>query len=263
MKIEHSIFLNSSEEARREFLALGIKLQEGFSKFKIDDADERWAHVSRLVQKYEAVDTVDTKFTAKEIASAQHLTLNGAWHHGYPEPSDDNGYLNTTYNSSDYCPICGIGLVQKKPFRFLKEPKWGARSILQVNWVFDEFFVTPKAWKEIFEPEGIQCCPVEHAKTGRPLETVVQLNLGTASAALNMTEAPHEICSSCGVRKFLPHSRGYFPSLTEGCGAKVFKSIEYFGSGAKAFKAVIITNSLCEKMTKLKVKGVNFVPLKV
>ena len=48
------------------------------------------------------------------------------------------------------------------------EPKWGRRGVLQLNWVFDEYFATPEVWASFFEPHGIECRPVMNTRGAAP-----------------------------------------------------------------------------------------------
>ena len=45
-----------------------------------------------------------------------------------------------------------IGAKQVSPFRMKESPNWGRRSILQMNWLFDEYFVKPEVWNAVFQP---------------------------------------------------------------------------------------------------------------
>jgi len=99
-----------------------------------------------------------------------------------------------------------MGLVQKAPFRMRGEPKWGTKHILQMNWVFDEFFVRIEVWDKVFRKFGIEKLPVVQHKTDKPLESVVQLKVlttkrkkRTQSTLFGTSFAPvfrHGICAN-------------------------------------------------------------------
>jgi len=230
--------------------------------FDISEDDERWRDVERIIKKYGASDITTTKFTAKEKREAKYLRMVSTWHHGYPEPAIDNQFINVTYNTSNYCPTCGVGLIQKDSFRFNKEPAWGKKEVLQVNWVFDDFFVKPSTYKKIFQPFEVEALPVLNHKTGKPLKSVVQLKIAE-SVALKMDNHDSNTCSSCGAVKYLPVVRGFFPALTSNMkeGSHLAISTVYFGSGCDAHKAVIVSNKLFKTLTNEKVKGIDFIPL--
>src|SRR4051812_22489908 len=82
---------------------------------------------------------VSSHFTKTELDGAEWLQLSALGHHGYPQPEE--GYQEATYNVSDYCPTCGIGGVQSAPFRLRTEFEASHSQIVQLNWVFDEFFL--------------------------------------------------------------------------------------------------------------------------
>ena len=127
-----------------------------------------------------------TEFTEQEIHAARRCNLRSTWQHGYPQPDELNfGYWQTTYDLSDHCSACGIGMRQKAPFQMKGEPKWGRRAILQLHWVLDEYFVTPELWAGVFEPLGVPCRPVTNTKGEFPAELIRRL--AKAGVQLNVT----------------------------------------------------------------------------
>ncbi|UMR29741.1 hypothetical protein MJ904_22285 [Massilia sp. MB5] len=258
MKIMHHIGLAVEEAERQAFLAAGVELETGFAAFQIEESDARWPAVEALARRFGAVDTVSTKFSAAELKGAQHLALAPAWHHGYPEPSEDRGYLAATYDLSGYCEACGTGKRQVQPFRFAKAPVWGKNDVLQLNWVFDEYFVKPEVWSALFEPFGIACRPVLLQKSGGVLDSVVQLDVD-AQAELDVSHLTGTPCSCCGRTKYPPPARGFHPR-PETAPAAAFKSAQYFGSGASASRAFLVTQELYAKLAAANIKGVNFKP---
>ncbi len=93
-----------------------------------------------------------------------------------------------------------------------KEPAWGRNSLLQLNWVFDEFFVTPDLWQSVFRPRAVGVCPVLGPR-GRELSTVVQLVVEeTVPIVPGGLSAGR--CADCGRLKYVPDNRGFFPKLT-------------------------------------------------
>lgn len=261
MKILHRISMTEDEPVRLEFERLGFETRCGLTTLLIDESDERWTRVKSLIDKYSPLDIVTTTFTDSEVQIARHLKLVPDWHHGYPQPEGNFEYKSITYDGSRMCADCGSGLVQVSPFRFKREPKWGRRSILQLNWVYDEYFVRPEVWDEVFRPFNVDSREVLHARTEKPLETVVQLVTPRETSSLDLPGHKYEKCCTCGAIRYLPISRGYFPALIgESCSA-IFRSREYFGSGHNAFNAIVVTQDLCTAMRERKLKGVKFKPL--
>ena len=189
-----------------QFPAVGVDLPESkdlILVFEIAEDDPRWRDVERLA-KYigngGAGHTLTTGFSRSELDAAEYLSMLPSWHHGYPQPEDDFAYREATYDLSDYCEVCGIGARQVAPFRFKKPPSWGIRSILQLNWVFDEYFVKHEVWESVFRPYGTKCRPVVLDKTGAEIESVVQLEIPNL-VELQMVDYPYEECSTCGRKK--------------------------------------------------------------
>lgn len=182
MKITHRIGLNATPTLVAALGRLGIPIpvDSGFAVFDIDEDSLVWPAVSEIVAAHRLSDVPHTSFDATEVAGSEHLALLPTWHHGYPQPDDDFRYREITYNLDDFCEECGIGLTQKAPFRFKREPRWGRNGIMQLNWVFDEFFVTPELYEEAFRPLGIAAMPVFDTKE-RELTSVVQLVASTRS----------------------------------------------------------------------------------
>lgn len=255
MNITHNIALSVGAKEQAAFRAAGIELQSGFVSFKIDERDTRWPSVQALASKFKAVDTASTSFAAAELNSASYLAVIPTWHNGYPAPTNDAGYLAATFDLTDYCKVCGIGKKQVAPFRLANAPVWGSKSIFQLNWIFDEYFVPPSVWEKIFAPIGIEAGPVVLDSTGEKIDSVVQLVISVV-AELEIT-GPSEKCSCCGRVKFHPVSRGFFPAI-RGEANGIFKSSQYFGSGASANKQVIASDSLYREIKYSRLKGIDF-----
>ena len=259
MKINHHISLSVSSEDCKALSRMGVEVKEGFHGFDVDEEHKHWLELSEWIKKRKAVDMVYTIFTKNEIAKVDWLQIVPEWHYGYPQPHEDEfGHHEATYDLSDYCSKCGIGLVQKAPFQMKNEPKWGGNRILQMNWVFDEFFVTPEVWKSIFKPYDIMCRPVINRK-GIELETVVQLVVEQEHSIFTENLA-NEKCPSCGRVKYLPVVRGYFPNLKDEPSISIVKTKEYFGSGARAYKKILISQKHAKTLEKAKVRGVKVKP---
>lgn len=264
MKIQHRVSLNSTPRVGAALAELGIvtssenELASRMITFIVDEDQPNWPRIAQLIDRTGALDVVTTKFTRKEIDQAAHVQLEPTWHHGYPQPERDFGYLSTTYDLSDYCAACGIGARQKSSFQMKGEPKWGRKSILQLNWVFDEFFVTPELWHAVFEPVGVECLPVL-GKNGGELNTVVQLVV-TDEVEVEVSGLPAENCSTCGRVKYPPMSRGFFPAVM-GEPTSLARTSQYFGSGASAFRPVLARQEIARALSEGKVQGVSVRPV--
>lgn len=260
MQIVHRISFHSSPTLRQELAALGrIVGATGFVTFEIDEDDPSWPAIQRWLLRENAFDFVSTRYSQEEIDAARWLRLNPDWHQGYPEPKDNFGYCEVTYDVTDYCRHCGIGLKQKAPFQMKHEPKWGRNGILQLNWIFDEFFVLPRIWRIVFEPYGIACRPVTNRR-GVELNSVVQLVIKQEVNVETDTAEP-DTCAVCRRVKYRWPTRTKFPALTNEPRNHIVKTRQFFGSGAAADKGIIISHQLARALTEAKVRGASFEPV--
>ena len=139
------------------------------------------------------------------------------------------------------------------------EPKWGRNSILQLNWVFDEYFVTPALWAEVFRPRAIGYRPVTTRK-GTELATVVQLVVSEEVDVITQGLA-REPCANCGRTKYRPVVRGESaPLATEPVG-HMARTKQFFGSGASAHRGVIVSQELAAALRELNVRGASVRPV--
>lgn len=263
MKIQHRLSFDDCDEILCRLDGLGIEYSEDLIVFVINEDDPRWPAVKSLMDEWKAIDLCTTTFSSRELRSASWLTMSSTWHHGYPMPDEDFGYLDETYDLTDYCSDCGIGAEQKAPFRLRGEPRWGKKSIFSLNWVFDEFFVTPDAWKSVFKPLGFERWPVLAHRSDRELKTVVQLRVDTIlSDRLDMRDHPYEECPKCERIKYLPFSRGMFPAMTRSPKrSPAVKTKEWFGGGAQGYRELLVTRDVYRAATDGKLKGVTFMPV--
>lgn len=265
MRIKHHFGFRVTEEQRSAFREAGLELPGGIelprggvmTSFEIAEDDPRWEKVVFLTNKFQIFGYASTQFSDDELASARSVGLVATGHHGYPEPSENNGYLTATFDLSNYCKTCGIGLKQVAPFRLKNRPRLG-KSVLQLNWLFDEFFVTPEVWESVFEKHGVRCRPVVLDKTGAVIETVVQLEV-QQFPEVNLDGRDFEVCLDCGRKKYKPSFRGFFPQPSAN-DAPIFKSSQYFGNGRLAFKSVMVANALYRGMREAKLRRINFYP---
>ena len=257
MRIIHNISLSAREGERAEFLNAGVALPLGFTTFKIDEADPRWSDIKALVVKYRASDIAATTFAASELDEAEFLGVEPTWHYGYPMPDDDRGFLSATFDLTNYCEHCGIGKKQVAPFRIKRAPVWKKKSIFQLNWIFDEYFVKREVWSTIFDPFGIANRPVVLNKTGEEVPSVLQLD-NQELVDLKLAGFPFAECEYCARKKYLPIA-GFCPKPAS-TKAMLFKSSQYFGSGANAYQMVLASNLLYKKIRDEGVRGVDFKP---
>ena len=189
-------------------------------------------------------------------------SLNPEWHHGYPQPKeDDDGYVEATYDVAEHCERCRVGKRQKAPFQMKREPGWGRKGILQMNWILDEYFTTPEVWARVFEPYGVACRPVLNTKKVE-LSTVVQLVVtAEVDIVTDGLATEYTTCRECGRRKYLAVTRGRFPPLVEPPSTGAVKTAQYFGSGGSAWKAILVSQDIARALKGAKVRGASFRPV--
>jgi hypothetical protein len=261
MRVIHRISFHSSPIIRKELAVLGIVVgSTGFVAFDFDESQPQWPKVADWMKRRGVSSFVSTSFSEAEIRAAAWLALQPTWHHGYPQPNADVfGYREVTYDLAEYCDVCGIGKKQRAPFQMKSEPRWGRSGILQLNWIFDEYFALPRVWSTIFKPYGIGCRPVTN-KRGIELKTVVQL-VGAEEEDIVPDGLPVNKCTKCGRPKYLPVTRGPFPALVNRPSAHMVKTRQYFGSGASAHHEVLVSQDIARSLLANKIRGVSLRPV--
>ena len=265
MKVIHRISVPSEKEYLDSLNSLGITSETSdtlpFAIFEIEETHPKWLVVEQYAKAWRAVHSVRAEFTADEFNSAQRFQVVPNWHWSYPQPENGFQYINETYDLKDYCKACGLGKTQKAPFRLKGEPKWGKQHILQLNWVYDEYFVPPDTWKTVFSPLGIGATSVLRHREGSKLKSIVQLIIPKATAFSLQTEGcAHDVCSYCRRLKYLPITGRFFPQFIQDPDLPICKTEENFGSGASAFNAVIVSRVVYESFLIHRLKGASFIP---
>jgi hypothetical protein len=158
---------------------------------------------------------------------------------------------------TNYCETCDISKIQKDAFRISKISK---AKLWSLEWIYDEIFVEKSAYEAVFRPFGIACRCVKKYKKESIIDSVVQLVIPDTDQPVDLSEYEYEVCPVCGSRKYHPAVKGFFP-LQENPTLHLYKSKEYFGSGASASKKVYVSAPLRDKMLEYKLaKSYWFVP---
>ena len=144
MKITHRVATSADEPIWSAIESAGISIDKSGEIWVANFTEEQvaWADIEPLLGGF-VTHFVTNLFTNAELDAAEWFLLEAQGHHGYPEPDID--YPTVTDDLSDYCPICGIGGVQIAPFRLQAEPKASRSQFIQLNWIFDEYFVRESA----------------------------------------------------------------------------------------------------------------------
>lgn len=236
MKVYRKISDNWDKNQVEILHRYNIDVQEGIDRFDISDLN-LYKDLKPLLDKWEVIDNLGTEFTKKEVLSAEYCVLVGWNSFGYPMPDNDLGYLYKTYETKYMCHVCGIGTVQKEDFRVKKVPKY---PIWGLEWVFDELFVHTDLYEKFFKPLGIACRPLRKYKDDSIIDSYVQLVIPVIEESLDLTLYEPEICKECGVTKYTPKIRGYYP-LHKHPLPYIYKSKEYFGGGFSADRKIFVS----------------------
>lgn len=260
MNIIHHFGLKiRSEAVAREFSGLGVRLDwkpgDTIASLKVSEDDPRWSDIRELAESHKITDLTTTRFSGDELSAASVLCILAAGHRSFPSNSDYLRFLEETYDLSNYCLRCGVGLEQVRPLR-IKPLKDLNRTMWQLNWVFDEFLVTHDVWTSTFEPFGIGCQPVLSARSSSEISSIVQLQIPQQAPLESKAEV---VCDHCGRKKAPLTLRGFAPTPAL-VPAPIFKSTNYFGSGASAFRRVFVSNSLYREIRKKSLRGLQFYP---
>lgn len=260
MKVIYRIY-SDWDLARVGFLAShGIKVAPGFGSFEIEETG--YLKLKDQLDKWNVDISYGTLYEEDEISNSSYLLYAGSWANGYPQPESNFGYIGTTYDDKHYCRTCGTGAVQQSAFRLKKRPNWGSKKVFNLNWVFDELFVRKDLYEEVFKKYNLENRPVLLFKKESVIEDTVQLSIPKITVRLNLDTQPFEVCQTCNRKKYNPQIKGFFPSFKEELNSDwaMFKSEEYFGSGASAHNKIFITQALRQDLLKHGVK-IQFVPV--
>jgi hypothetical protein len=86
----------------------------GLVTFSIAESDPRWPIIQQQIALYGAADIIGTKFSLEEIENLEWSRFVVLYEWGYPQPEKHHKWVEQTYQN--YCPQCGAGYTQIKPF---------------------------------------------------------------------------------------------------------------------------------------------------
>lgn len=197
--------------------------------------------------------------------------LMAAGNQGYPQPEDT--YFERTY--ATVCHHCGMHGEQKAPFRFRAEPRARHSQFLQLNWVFDAFFVRPEVAVDCASASltGLAFNHVLRNSTGVPLANIAQMQISTVLPCAIIDSLPPVTCrpnNEEGRSLDPPFVEGpycnrvkYHPPTTLGLASRalngipdVFQTAEWFGSGGSAWRATIVSERFADLIRAHRWRGV-------
>lgn len=255
MKIEKRILFSKEDDADLLTFLLknGISFKDNYlAVLEIYDDHPAWPVIEAYVKENDLLCLSETLFTKTELDNADWLSVRSKWRNGYPQPEDAFEYQNITYTCANYCYECGCGLQQVQPFRFKKEPKWGNRYFMMLNWIEDELFVSAPA-KELLERSqfsGFYFSEVNDKKGNAPIPGIYQLVVtDLLSYGLNPNASSIDsiyLCPSCGIEKYHPTGIGRleFKKDIFNNAPDIVKTSEVFGWGKGASHKILIRNNV-------------------
>ncbi len=256
MKNLHKIFSDWNKKQIAILAKHNIKVEIGYDSFWLEENDI-YRQLKPYFDEWGIKETVISKFSVEEENAAKLLILLSPWANGYPMNDYDRSYIKTTYDDSNYCNTCGMGLKQKEPFRLKKEPNWGgSKKMFSLNWIFDELFVKEELYEILFKGKGINSEKVLLYKKETVIEDTIQLVLPVTEVPLNLEDYPYEVCKDCNRLRYNFINKGFFPSFKDDVGdTPIFKSKEWFGTGANARKYIFVSQELRQQLVKLKINA--------
>ncbi len=273
MKVKKRILFSKEDNA--DLLSLlvirGISFNDNYvAVLEIYDDHSVWPIIEEYVKEHDLLCLSETIFTKTELENAGWLRVRSKWRNGYPQPENTFEYENITYTRANYCPECGFGLQQIQPFRIKKEPKWGNRHFMMLNWVEDELFVSGLA-KELLEQSelsGFSFAAVCDKKGNAQIPDIYQLVItGLLDAGLDPNVPAIDatyICPSCGTKKYHPTGIGMlaFQKSIFDNAPDIVKTSEAFGWGNSVSHDILVSNSMYRFIVKNHLdRGVVFEPI--
>lgn len=257
MKIIHRIYNEWTKPQVEILKSFGIDIKTGAYSFDIEEGEIYDKINKSYLKKWEVERSGGTLYNDKDIKESELLVYVSTWVNGYPQPEDVMSYKKLTYNLYNYCHACGIGSVQKEPFRLRRAPDWGRKKMFELNWIFDEVFVKKDLYESVFRGMGLDYWPVLICKKETIIEDTIQLKIPIVENSLLLENQPFEVCKKCGRKKYDPQIMGYFPGLKKEVPEqlKIFKTSEYFGSGGAADRRILIKKEVLNRLYELNVKS--------
>jgi hypothetical protein len=258
MRIIHRIAVHAGRQEQRELASLGVEVVVGIALFEVDESHPSWPALARWIAAREVSDNIRTEFTEHDLDAATWFELGTVCERGYPQP--EKSFRSVTYDLSAHCSNCGVGRVQKAPFRMKGEQRWVKNGIMRLHWVHDEYFVAPEVWRDVLKPLGIGARPVLSTR-GKELERVVQLVSCDDEVNVSLEGCAYEVCGVCNRVRYDIIQRGHFPPLRSEPRGHLVRTAQPFGSGAYAYHPVLISQACYRALRKHKVQGAVFTPV--
>ena len=211
MRIKHRFGFSRDKDIYNCLDKIGMPYEKGdlVSILTIFEDDRRFEQVKALFEAKQIYPLTETVYSSSELESASWLSVRSTW-------------------------LSGAGLIQKANFSVEKEPRWGSRNFLMLNWVHDELFVSEKAASVLKNSDfgGFQIKGV-NGKMDVLHEGIYQLYINrTLEYGLKDDSISKVICcSNCNRKRYLlkPGYITYDRSVFDNIDDDIIKSGEQFG----------------------------------
>jgi hypothetical protein len=130
---------------------------------------------------------------------------------------------------------------------------------MRLNWVYDEYFVTPEIWRSVFQPQGISSRPVTNAR-GVELGTVVQL-VADEQVSLDSRNLESRTCQTCGRLLYQQVERGPIAALRAEPVGEIARTEQWFDLGAASHNLIVVSGHIARALQRLNVRGARLTPL--
>jgi len=173
--------------------------------FQIYEDDPLYKNLEIYIKNNQLLDfaaNASYEYSVEDLSNSQWFIIRSNFFWNYPQP--ENQYKSITYSDNNYCLNCGNGLKQIGNFIMKSEPKWGKKSFLHLNWIYDELFINNKISQDLNDNNfnGLKLQNVLSNK-GDILETVKQLYIEN-KIKCNYTKEnirKQTTCSFCNTEK--------------------------------------------------------------
>lgn len=202
-------------------------------------------------------------------------------HHGYPEPKAGL-YEPLVYSSA--CLRCGVHADQIAPFRVRRSPGAAHSAFVQLNWVFDQFFVRPDVGEQLLVAglRGFELADIVEHRTGQPLADRRQLVIQTVLHCAETSRLPRVTCKPnneegewelpgpkrypldapyCGSVKFHGATTLAVDPVALVDALDLFQTAEWFGSGGSAYRATLCSSAFVSCVQRAGWRGLQFEPV--
>lgn len=183
MKYVHRLTFNRNRELEKLLASIYVlpKTKNNlFAMYYVFESSAKWETIKSLSQSYKVWDLRFITYTEQDFTQADWFTL-AVSESAYPQPEEKLGYRFATYDTSGYCPTCGIGYKQNNPFRLLAKINLKTYQFFGLHWVHDAVFVKREIQSmfEQYDITGITYIyPVYH-RSGKQMTDFRQLVVPT------------------------------------------------------------------------------------